>query len=153
MPASKPAARVAEARADVLHRADYLERRARCRRTIGAACVLRALIIAFAGAMAVLPAHAEDYGIVLRGGVHPTQAEQGASRASGESRSPQVAREFQRQNPCPSTGSPTGACPGYIKDHVVPLACGGADAVSNMQWQTVEDAKAKDRWELKACGR
>jgi hypothetical protein len=35
----------------------------------------------------------------------------------------------------------------------VPLACGGADAVSNIQWQTIEDAKAKDRWELNACGR
>jgi hypothetical protein len=46
-----------------------------------------------------------------------------------------------------------GACPGYRKDHVLPLACGGPDAVSNMQWQTVAAAKAKDRWELRACGR
>jgi hypothetical protein len=30
--------------------------------------------------------------------------------------------EFQRQHPCPSTGRATGACPGYIKDHIVPLA-------------------------------
>jgi hypothetical protein len=29
----------------------------------------------------------------------------------------------------------------------VPLACGGADVVENMQWQTVGEAKAKDRWE------
>ena len=33
-------------------------------------------------------------------------------------------------------------------DHIVPLACGGADAPANMQWQTIREAKAKDRWEL-----
>jgi hypothetical protein len=31
--------------------------------------------------------------------------------------------------------------PSYVKDHVVPLACGGPDSVGNLQWQT----KAKDR--------
>lgn len=70
-----------------------------------------------------------------------------------EYRSREVAREFQRENPCPSTGKASGPCPGYWRDHVVPLACGGPDAVSNMQWQTIADAKAKDRWERKACGR
>jgi hypothetical protein len=53
--------------------------------------------------------------------------------------------------PAPSTGSTSGACPGYVKDHVIPLACGGADSVGNLQWQTVEDAKAKDRWERQGC--
>ena len=43
--------------------------------------------------------------------------------------------------------------PGYRKDHVKPLACGGPDAVSNMQWQTIRDAEVKDRWERRACGR
>jgi hypothetical protein len=42
------------------------------------------------------------------------------------------------------TGYPHGR-PGYVIDHIVPLACGGADAPSNMQWQTVAAAKAKDR--------
>jgi hypothetical protein len=36
---------------------------------------------------------------------------------------------------------------------MIPLACGGPDAVWNLQWQTIRDAKAKDRWELGACGR
>jgi hypothetical protein len=36
-------------------------------------------------------------------------------------------------------------------DHVVPLACGGADAPSNMQWQTIAEAKAKDRKERLGC--
>ena len=70
-----------------------------------------------------------------------------------EHRSREVTREFQREHPCPSTGKTSGACPGYQKDHINPLACGGPDAVSNMQWQTVTAAKAKDRWELRACGR
>ena len=47
----------------------------------------------------------------------------------------------------------SGACPGYRKDHVVPLACGGPDAVSNLQWQTIADARAKDAWEGRACAR
>lgn len=55
--------------------------------------------------------------------------------------------EFMRQ-----TGYPRGR-PGYVLDHIVPLACGGADAPSNMQWQTVADGKAKDKWERKGCGK
>ena len=58
----------------------------------------------------------------------------------------------QSEHPCPSTGLATGPCPGYRKDHVIPLACGGPDAVSNMQWQTIAEARAKDRWERKTCG-
>jgi hypothetical protein len=53
--------------------------------------------------------------------------------AASEHRSRTVAREFQREHPCPSTGLTSGPCPGYWKDHIVPLACGGPDAVSNMQ--------------------
>jgi hypothetical protein len=44
------------------------------------------------------------------------------------------------------TGDPHGR-PGYVIDHKVPLKRGGADDPSNMQWQTKEEAKAKDRWE------
>jgi hypothetical protein len=40
-----------------------------------------------------------------------------------------------------------------VKDHIVPLACGGPHAVSNLQWQTIRDAKAKDEWETKGCAR
>jgi hypothetical protein len=54
---------------------------------------------------------------------------------------------FKRQQPCPSTGKSRGACPGYVIDHVKPLECGGADAPSNMQWQTVAAGKAKDTTE------
>jgi hypothetical protein len=44
------------------------------------------------------------------------------------------------------SGYPHGR-PGYVIDHVVPLKRGGADAPRNMQWQTIEAAKAKDKWE------
>ncbi len=56
-------------------------------------------------------------------------------------------QKFQRSRPCPSTGKKTGACSGYIVDHIVPLKRGGADSPSNMQWQNQTAAKAKDRTE------
>jgi len=67
-------------------------------------------------------------------------------------RSARARREFRRMNPCPATGLVRGACPGYVIDHVKPLACGGADAPANMQWQTTADSKAKDAVERKNCG-
>src|ERR1700680_666126 len=67
-------------------------------------------------------------------------------------RSEAAKREFEHMHPCPATGVSGGSCPGYVIDHVTPLACGGEDAPNNMQWQTVADGKAKDEWERKACG-
>jgi hypothetical protein len=54
---------------------------------------------------------------------------------------------FTHAHPCPVTGRGSGRCPGYVVDHVVPLKRGGADAPFNMQWQSKEAAKLKDRWE------
>lgn len=59
--------------------------------------------------------------------------------------------EFQRHHPCPSTGERRGACPGHVIDHVNPLCAGGPDAASNMQWQTIAEALAKDAEERKLC--
>ena len=56
-------------------------------------------------------------------------------------RSEKAKREFERE-----TGYPHGR-KGYVVDHIIPLADGGADDPSNMQWQTREEAKAKDRTE------
>ena len=70
-----------------------------------------------------------------------------------EYRSQTVKHEFQRQHPCPSTGRTTGACPGFVKDHVIPLACGGPDSVANLQWQTTAAARDKNRWERNGCRR
>ena len=58
---------------------------------------------------------------------------------------------FKSLSPCPSTGETRGPCPGYVVDHVKPLACGGADDPRNMQWQTVAAGKAKDQWERLGC--
>lgn len=60
--------------------------------------------------------------------------------------------EFRRDNPCPATGETRGACPGYVIDHINPLACGGEDDPANMQWQSRQAATEKDRWERQACG-
>jgi hypothetical protein len=62
-------------------------------------------------------------------------------------RSSEAKDAFKRQRPCPSTGKSSGPCPGYVIDHVKPLECGGTDAPSNMQWQTIADGKAKDKTE------
>ena len=56
-------------------------------------------------------------------------------------RSAAARNEFMKQ-----TGYPKGR-KGYVVDHIVPLECGGADIPSNMQWQTVQEAKIKDRTE------
>lgn len=65
-----------------------------------------------------------------------------------------VLRAFRSLYPCPSTGLKRGRCDGWNIDHVVPLACGGYDSVSNLQWLPVEikrcaGEKCKDRFERK----
>lgn len=62
-------------------------------------------------------------------------------------RSSSARNEFRRLNPCPATGGIKGSCPGYVIDHIIPLKRGGLDTPNNMQWQTQEEAKAKDKWE------
>jgi hypothetical protein len=62
-------------------------------------------------------------------------------------RNPAARRAFQSSHPCPATGKTSGACPGYVVDHIVPLKRGGADEPANMQWQTVVEAKGKDKIE------
>ena len=68
-------------------------------------------------------------------------------RAATEPRSRAQRDAFQRAHPCPATGKSTGACPGYVIDHKVALKRGGADVPQNMQWQTKQAAKAKDKVE------
>ena len=56
-------------------------------------------------------------------------------------RSEAAKHEFMRM-----TGFPHGR-PGYIVDHITALKRGGPDNPSNMQWQTIEGRRRKDRWE------
>lgn len=62
-------------------------------------------------------------------------------------RSAAVVVSFKKRNPCPSTNLSRGSCPGYVVDHIKPLCTCGADVVNNMQWQTISEAKEKDKWE------
>ena len=73
------------------------------------------------------------------------------------SRSTKVINAFKKQWACPSTGLHKGACPGWAIDHVIPLACGGRDAVFNMAWMPGEGKSCaadycKDRYERKVYG-
>ena len=62
-------------------------------------------------------------------------------------RSSSARRAFRSYNPCPATGLTTGPCTGYVIDHIQALKHRGADSPDNMQWQTREEAKAKDKLE------
>ena len=80
--------------------------------------------------------------------VGPSTSGSAALATNGKvARSEEAKRTFEKQ-----TGFPRGR-PGYVIDHKVPLACGGADSPSNMQWQTVAEGKAKDKIERIGCGR
>lgn len=67
-------------------------------------------------------------------------------------RSRSVVAAFRSLYACPSTGRREGACPGWSVDHVIPLACGARDSVSNLQWlpnaiKSGSGTLPKDRWE------
>ncbi len=71
-----------------------------------------------------------------------------SSHSHGHAKRSETERHaFMHTHPCPSTVKTSGACPGYVVDHITPLKRGGADLPSNMQWQTVQQGKAKDKWE------
>lgn len=76
--------------------------------------------------------------------------------ANGEIiRSATAIKYFKLQNPCPSTRLGFGPCPFYEIDHVRPLARGGCDQPTNLQWlkksiKSCSGTECKDRWELDA---
>ena len=84
-----------------------------------------------------------------KSGEHHSNKAEGVSRDKNGhiARSEHVKNEFKKSHPCPSTGKSSGSCPGYVIDHTKPLKRGGKDDPSNMQWQTTQAAKAKDKVE------
>lgn len=87
-------------------------------------------------------------------------APSGSARAACEDgrchdypRDPAVTRAFTLTVPCPATGETGHRCPGFIRDHFIPLCAGGADAVSNLWWEGAARAAEKDRRELQLCHR
>lgn len=74
-----------------------------------------------------------------------------AACAQPAQRSAAVMAEFKRLHPCPATGAPRGACPGYEVDHVQPLCAGGPDAVDNLQWLAIDAHRDKTRRDMAAC--
>jgi hypothetical protein len=80
------------------------------------------------------------------------EPQQGQAAKVRAHRSTAARRAFKRLHPCPSTGESAGRGPGYVIDHIIPLACGGPDKPENMQWQTVEDTREKDKTERQDCG-
>ncbi len=124
--------------------------------------MLRNLVVAIAFALLLQPGAVEarghggashsrrsssSYGTSHRTRSSSTRSHGTRSHTSRSKRDPAERRAFMRSHPCPSTGRTSGACPGYVVDHVVPLKRGGADRPANMQWQTVAAGKAKDKWE------
>jgi len=66
-------------------------------------------------------------------------------------RDPAVRAAFVRAHPCPATERTSGACPGWVVDHRLPLCAGGADAPENLQWITAAQAREKDRRDQQHC--
>ena len=72
-------------------------------------------------------------------------------------RSTAVINAFKKQWACPVTGAHIGSCKGWAIDHVVPLDCGGVDAVWNMQWlpdqiKSAAGEFSKDHFERRIYG-
>jgi hypothetical protein len=80
-----------------------------------------------------------------------TRTSQRAAAATPTPRDPAQRQAYVATHPCPVTGLTTGACPGYVVDHLYPLCAGGADIPDNMGWQEARASYVKDRIERELC--
>lgn len=60
-----------------------------------------------------------------------------------------VVRAYWSFHVCPTTGLHKAPCPDYALNHVVPLACGGCDAVNNLTAVRFDAKKVIDSLERK----
>lgn len=65
---------------------------------------------------------------------------------------------FDRMTPCPVAWTKPHVCPGHVRDHTIALRCARSpeerkwlDSRYNMQWQSIAEGKAKDKWEGTTC--
>ena len=77
----------------------------------------------------------------------PTPAGARVARNAG------VMRQFSETVPCPATGQIQRSCPGYTRDHFIPLCAGGDDAFENIWFEDMGRAEIKDRFEDRLCAR
>jgi len=88
-------------------------------------------------------------GIVAAQEPSPSKSNENSNRAAKASdtytQASAAKAQFMRE-----TGYRNGR-PGYVVAYRKPPACGGADDISNMEWLTVAEAKAKAQRERKGC--
>ena len=83
--------------------------------------------------------------VALAMAIPPSDASVARSRAQK--------RLFAATHLCPSSHRYGLPCPGNVIDHIDPLACGGPDLASNMQYQTLAEGLAKDKVERIGCNK
>ena len=82
--------------------------------------------------------------LVAQEGTAPKAAD---SKKNAASHSPSTAAKTQFMR---ETGYRNGR-PGYVVAYRKPLACGGANDVSNLEWLTAAEAKARNKADGKGC--
>lgn len=87
----------------------------------------------------------------LRGGFVVALALAILPAEASAARSQAQKRLFAATHLCPNGKHLGLPCAGHVVDHIAPLACGGPDLASNMQYQTIAAGKLKDTWERKNC--
>ena len=69
----------------------------------------------------------------------------------GDTSSMAAMTAFRQGNPCPTTGSVQGQCPGYVVTHIEPICAEGVDTAENLHWQTRTQAAAMKGWDRQYC--
>jgi hypothetical protein len=71
--------------------------------------------------------------------------------ASASTRHTAQANAFRKANACPVTNKIQARCPGWVVNHIEPLACGGTDVPANMEWEQRAPSYKRDAFERRVC--